>query len=323
MMIPARPALAGVGASNPNSPPPPPPVVSADGEIVVRVNYTDVVYTIGGSGGPVCTWRHFTTGEYEAYFDLTVDVDPPPLPDVPDLPVDREVTPEERAEHDRAVEARAAEERQRRIDAERERRRKAAPSLIPLTELGTVVDHRVFAAECPSGFSVRFIAVTTDEGDLLQNVMGIAQDRIPDATPDISPPIDVGGVVNLGLWLAIEPPPAVPNITAEAGPVWATVSPRHVATEFDFGDGTSISCDGIGDPIENSHPDLDVVEPSPVCGHVYRRSSPDDQPYRLEIGSVWSLAYTTSAGVGSPIESFTRRTVVPYDVDEIQTIGSR
>ena len=315
-------AGAGIGDSNDEgSSAPPPPQVSDDGDLTVRVQYTDVVYSFGGGGGPVCLWTQFTTGEYEAFFDLTVETELPPLPEIPELPTDREPTPEEIAERDRIIAEREAEEERRRIEAERERVRLAQPAVIPLTELGVIVDHRVFSTDCPGvGFAVRFIAVTTDEPGLLANAEDIAHGRIPEATPDVSPSAEAGGVVNLGLWLAVDEPAPIPNITAEAGPVWVTVSPRHVSTTFDLGNGDRLTCDGVGDPIENTHPDLDVVDASPICGYTYERSSPDDAPYQLEIGMTWTLPYTSSAGTGS-LDPFTRTTTIDYDVDEVQTIG--
>lgn len=317
-------ASADVGGSHTDTAVPPPPDVTADGDITVQVNYTDVVYSFGGSGGPVCRWTQFTVGEYETFFDLYVEPDPlPPLPEVPELPTDREPTPEEIAEYDRLVAEREAEIERRRLAAERERIRLSQPAVIQLTQLGEIVDHRVFGTDCPGeGFDVRFIAVTTDEGGLLANVEDIAHGRIPEATPDISPSAEAGGVVNLGMWLAVEPPPEIGNITAEAGPVWVTVSPRHTNTTFGFGNGDSVTCDGVGDPIEDTHPDLDVVDESPICGYTYDRSSADDEPYRLDIGMTWTLPYTSSAGTGT-LPPFTRTTTLDYDVDEVQTVGTR
>ena len=102
--------------------------------------------------------------------------------------------------------------------------------------------------------------------------------------------------------------------------MWVTVSPRHVDTTFDFGNGESHTCPGVGDPIEGAHPDLDVVAQSPACGYTYDVSSPDDEPYQLTIGMTWTLPYTSSAGTGT-LAPFTRTTTLDCDVDEIQTVG--
>ncbi len=98
------------------------------------------------------------------------------------------------------------------------------------------------------------------------------------------------------------------------------MSPRLAATRYDFGNGDRIECDGTGVAIREVHPDLEVLEESPWCGYTYRSSSPDDAPYLLTVTAVWELPYTSSAGSGAvpPLE---RTLTVPYDVDEIQTVG--
>ena len=42
---------------------------------------------------------------------------------------------------------------------------------------------------------------------------------------DMNPDPSVGGIVNIGLWLAVADPGQV-SITASVGPVWATVTAR-------------------------------------------------------------------------------------------------
>ena len=135
----------------------------------------------------------------------------------------------------------------------------------------------------------------------------------------VNPPVASGGIVNVGLWLAVAEQP-VPSVSAEAGSVWISVVPRLIATRYAFGNGDVVECDGAGVPIESVHPDLDVVEESPTCGYTYRRSSPDDTPYQLTITAVWALPYQSSSGVGS-IPALERSITVDYDVDEVQTVG--
>jgi hypothetical protein len=301
--------------------PQPEPTVDTDGDIEARVGYNGVIFTVGGGGGPTCTWRHMTTGEYEDFFDLVDEREPPPLPEVPELPTDREPTEEEVEAHRRASEELDAEVERRRVAAEAEARRRAQPSTITSTELGEEKPHRVFSATCPgTGFFVRFIADTTDEDELLFSLEDIVEARIEAPIPDINPPVDVGGVVNLGMWMAITPQDPIPNITAEAGPHWVTVSPRHTSVTFTMGDGSPpIVCTGTGDPIPDS--EIDNAAASPICGHTYSQSSFDDAPYQLEIGTTWSIPYTSSSGSGD-IGPYTRTETFAYDVDEIQTVGT-
>ena len=51
---------------------------------------------------------------------------------------------------------------------------------------------------------------------------------------DMNPDPAVGGIVNIGLWLAVADPGQV-SITASVGPVWATVTARYESTTWDFG----------------------------------------------------------------------------------------
>ena len=64
----------------------------------------------------------------------------------------------------------------------------------------------------------------------------------------MNPDPSVGGIVNIGLWLAVADPGQV-SITASVGPVWATVTARYESTTWDFGNGDSMACDGLGTPI--------------------------------------------------------------------------
>ncbi len=144
-------------------------------------------------------------------------------------------------------------------------------------------EHRLFRVTCADrwrhGSLGRGRAVSV--ADLIPAVRDRASGMIGLPVPSVNPPPASGGIVNVGLWLAVEEQ-AVPSITAEAGGVWITVSPRLEATRYEFGNGDAIECEGVGVPIESVHPDLDVVEQSPSCGYTYRRSSPDGDPYALD-----------------------------------------
>jgi hypothetical protein len=181
-------------------------------------------------------------------------------------------------------------------------------------------EYRLYSATCPdSGTTLRYVRVGVTSRDLIDGVTDLARTQLQPPVPDINPSAQSGGIVNLGMWLAVQPQ-TMPPITAAAGPAWITLAPLLESTTFDFGNGDAITCDGTGTPIAESHPALDVSEQSPTCGYTYRRSSPNTRPYRLTITTSWALPYTSSDGPGQlpPID---RSVTVDYDVDEIQTVG--
>ncbi len=322
-MLTSWPAMSGQAAVGDESgdDSPPDPTVDTDGEITAMVSGSDFVFTEGGSGsGPKCTWKHLTTGEYENKLSTNVTIVLEPLPDVPDLPTDREPTPEEVDERDRAVEARDATKRRNdaRLAAERSRRRR--PSLVTATRRGVTGQFRVFTAVCPDrALGLMYIPPSVDGNETISRAVDYLREQIPDATPAINPPVGVGGVVNIGLWLAVQPNAPLGPVTAEAGPdSWVTVTANHDATNFDMGNGDIVTCDDHGDPIPDS--ELDSPEQSPICGYTYRQSSFDDAPYSLGIDAVWTIPWQSSSGPGSL--THTQQSEVSYDVDEIQTVGS-
>ena len=126
--------------------------------------------------------------------------------------------------------------------------------------------------------------------------------------------------MNVGLWLAVEDPGQV-SITASVGPVWATVTARYMSTVWDFGNGDSVECEGLGTPIV----DLDTVEQGP-CGYTYRATSApeftgtDDLAYHASVTGRWTVTYETSAGGSGTLSPIDRTTPFLYQVREIQTL---
>ncbi len=177
------------------------------------------------------------------------------------------------------------------------------------------VEHRLYVVSCPDQTTFRYVPAGVQAADLIGAVRDRADELIEVPVPDVNPSAAVGGIVNLGLWLAVTPVTIDP-ITAEAGPAWITVTPQHVSTSFDFGNGDAVTCVGAGTPIV----DLSTVEQGP-CGYTYLRRSADDDPYQLSITSTWQLAYTSSGGAGV-LAPLLRTLTIDYDVDEIQTVGT-
>jgi len=191
----------------------------------------------------------------------------------------------------------------------------------PITvEVGGVTKTGYFKS-CPGRARVLVLiddSVTVQ--DMIDQVSDSIRRRIPQPVANINPSPEHGGFVNLGLWLAVGDPGPI-SAHAAAGSVAATANASYVSTTFDFGNGDAVTCAGTGTPIEHAHPDLDTTEQGP-CGYTYRRSSPDDAPYQLTISSTYAISYTSTGGSGSLGTITTSRTYA-YDVDEIQTIGTR
>jgi hypothetical protein len=174
---------------------------------------------------------------------------------------------------------------------------------------------QVFARECPDGvggFTWVDTSITVD--DVIDDAVDRARRSIPAPTLDLSPSPEAGGVVNLGLWLALAGQDPV-TVRAEAGSLWAEATVTLASTSWDMGNGDTVACDGPGTPIV----DADTLDQGP-CGYTYRRSSPDDAPFTITVTTTWAVTYRSSGGSGS-VGSVNRAVSVVYDVDEIQTLG--
>jgi hypothetical protein len=174
---------------------------------------------------------------------------------------------------------------------------------------------QVFARECPDGvggFTWVDTSITID--DVIDDAVDRATRTVPAPTLDLSPSPEAGGIVNLGLWLALAGQDPV-TARAEAGSLWAEATVTLASTTWDMGNGDTVTCDGAGTPIA----DTDTLDEGP-CGYTYRQSSPDDAPFTLTVTATWAVSYQSSAGVGSA-GTVDRTSSVAYDVDEVQTIG--
>ena len=153
--------------------------------------------------------------------------------------------------------------------------------------------------------------------DLIPNALANARTQLTAPTPAINPDATAGGIVNLGMWLAIDDPGTTTARAALAN-VWAQVTANVAGIQFDLGNGDTINCDGLGTPIPDRA--LDSLDQGP-CGYTYPQSSPDDDPYQLTITTNYTITYTTSTGANGTLAPITRSITIDYDVDEIQTIG--
>ena len=137
--------------------------------------------------------------------------------------------------------------------------------------------------------------------------------RSGDRNPDPS----VGSVVNLGLWLAVQEPGSS-DVRLTDGPVWAEASGQHIGFDVAFGDGNSVTCEGLGTPYPEGSNNAD---PGP-CGYVYRQRSPEGVPYQLTITSRYEVTYRLSSGESGSLGVIERAATFDYPVIEIATVGT-
>ena len=109
-----------------------------------------------------------------------------------------------------------------------------------------------------------WMADVVDVDALISSAFQSVSAQLPTPTLDINPRPDVGGIVNIGLWLAVADPGRV-TITAAVGPVWATVTAEYRGTTWTFGNGDSTFCEGLGTPIIDTN-----TEDQGPCGYTYR-----------------------------------------------------
>lgn len=174
---------------------------------------------------------------------------------------------------------------------------------------------QVFARSCPDGVDgFTWVDTSITVQDVIDDAVDRASSAVPQPSLDVSPAPEAGGIVNLGLWLALTGQDPV-TVRAEAGSLWAEATATLTSTSWDMGNGDVVACDGVGTPIV----DPDTLEQGP-CGYTYRSPSPADAPYRMTVTATWTVTYRSSGGPGTA-GTVTRASSVDYDVDEIQTIG--
>jgi hypothetical protein len=171
-----------------------------------------------------------------------------------------------------------------------------------------------------AGFTLAWVPDFVDVDALVASARQQVTAQVPRPEMNMNPDPSVGGTVNIGLWLAVADPGQV-SITASVGPVWATVTARYEGTTWDFGNGDSTTCDGLGTPIV----DKETAEEGP-CGYTYRwPSAPkftgtDDLAYHASVTGHWVVTYATSQGTGGSLGPIDRTTSFNYQVREIQTV---
>lgn len=175
----------------------------------------------------------------------------------------------------------------------------------------------LYRVVCPDGISFRWAspAEFVDVQALIASARDDAVASIPVPALEMSPAPDVGGVVNLGLWLAVDDPGQV-NAYAEVGPVWASVTATVTGMTWDMGNGDVVHCDGLGVPyIEGSN----QIEQGP-CGYTYTEQPPVDG-YTVTATGHWQIHLLTSLGDNRMLDPIDMPNSFDYDVDELVTVG--
>ncbi len=183
---------------------------------------------------------------------------------------------------------------------------------------GGVVE-RGWVRECPGREDSFYWVTQVDAIDLVPSAAARVAALLPAPSPDVNPSAEAGGIVNLGLWLAIEDPGVI-TARAALGGVWAQVDARVSGLRVDLGNGDVVECDGVGVPIGETGPEWESLEQGP-CGYTYRVSSPDEDPYVMSMTAVFEVSWRTSDGRLGSLDELSRSWSFDYDVDEIQTVG--
>jgi len=176
--------------------------------------------------------------------------------------------------------------------------------------------YRVF---CPGSGSpqLRWAAPPefVDRQALIDAAYAEARARVPMPSVNMNPPPEVGGVVNLGLWLAVDDPGQV-NALASVGSVWASVTARFVGMSWNMGTGPVVNCDGLGTPYPQGS---NQVGEGP-CGFTYTDRPPPDG-YSVSAVGHWVVQLVTSDGVNQMLDPIDMTFEFAYDVDEVVTTG--
>ena len=176
--------------------------------------------------------------------------------------------------------------------------------------------YRLYLKACP-GLPDEYVYIPdVTPREVIDQAALALRKKLPTPALAMSPSATAGGIVNLGMWLAVQNAGEI-SVTAQLGPIWATVRARQRDLTWDMGNGDVVSCTGVGTPIV----DASTPDAGP-CGYIYRRSSAGlpGSVYTVTSTSVWAVSYTSSAGAGV-LGDVPVTNSFGYRVRELQTIG--
>ena len=153
----------------------------------------------------------------------------------------------------------------------------------------------------------------------------LAWDNLKVPAPEVhtSPPAGQDAVVNLPTWLWVGKGGGPATASTSAGPVTVNVTATPAKVVWDMGDGTTVTCTGLGTPYVPGVSDPKAA--SPDCGHTYTRSSAAtaDQRFRITATVTWTASYSvTGAAGGGALPDLTASSVAELRVAEFQALNT-
>ncbi|MEM7141357.1 MAG: hypothetical protein AAF548_10025 [Actinomycetota bacterium] len=142
-----------------------------------------------------------------------------------------------------------------------------------------------------------------------------ALDNIVFETPATATAPAVDHIVGVPSWLAVTSELEYAPVTAQAGPVWATVRPEFARATWTFGNGDDpLTC--VVDATTRWDPDL--VDQSSDCTHTFETSS--DEPFTGEVVITWTIWQQTDRDPTgwSVWREFSLPSPVAFDVVELE-----
>ena len=124
-------------------------------------------------------------------------------------------------------------------------------------------------------------------------------------------------------WLAVTSERDYASITANAGPLWATVRPEFRNVRWDMGDGSPpIVCEGEEEVAVVFDPGVPAAEQSPGRVHIYEANGAGAVvPMTITATMPWDICSSTSSRpTARLITPVTRQTMFVVDVRELQAV---
>lgn len=173
---------------------------------------------------------------------------------------------------------------------------------------------------CDTGNNrIQWVGDGTPEPDPVDVAGAEARRQVPLPELAINPGLDVGGVVNLGMWLAVANPDPI-SVTVTGRGTTVTAVAALAESTWDMGDGTTITCEGGGVPIERGSSAYSSTDEGP-CGHTYGAAS-RGSGYDIEVTTTWTVTWSATDGRSGTAADVVRTATFEYEVDEIQTVGT-
>jgi hypothetical protein len=115
--------------------------------------------------------------------------------------------------------------------------------------------------------------------------------------PPLIKSVPGSGQVNMPVWLWVTKTENTwgPIVRSASVPgLSVTASAKVVAVNWSMGDGNTVRCEGPGTPYDRSK----GTEPSPDCGHVYKRTSSKlaKCKYRVTATAQWDVTWQSTLG---------------------------